>query len=97
MTFRLRLVSAQPASQPGQMSRPNAFDAPSRDAALRFWSGLMMRRCGDYRAVARQFDVTEQTGRNWIDGHAMPTGLAVMRAVEWWPEDFGLAQLARAA
>ena len=97
MTFRPHLVSTQPALPPVQKSRPNQFDGPSRNAGLVFWSGLMMRRCGDYRAVARRFDCTEQTGRNWIDGHAMPTGLAVMRAVEWWPEDFGLAQLARAA
>ncbi|MGV8987791.1 MAG: hypothetical protein ACOH2H_16075 [Cypionkella sp.] len=68
--------------------RPAALADLSRDDVLLFWSGLMLRQCGSAHAVAMRFDVTEQTGRNWIDGFACPTGLAVMRALEWWPEDF---------
>lgn len=60
----------------------------TRDQFLSWWSLLMMRRCGSARAVAQRFGTTEQTGRNWIDGFACPTGLQVMRAAEWWPDDF---------
>jgi transposase-like protein len=55
---------------------------------LRWWSALMMRRLGTAHAIARRFDCTEQTGRNWLDGFSCPTGLQVMKAFEWWPEDF---------
>jgi hypothetical protein len=63
-------------------------DVTGRDDFLRFWSGLLLRRCGSAHAVAMRFDVTEQTGRNWIDGFACPTGLAVFQAQELWPEEF---------
>lgn len=63
----------------------------SRDGFLRWWSGLMLRKLGSARAIARRFDVTEQTGRNWVDGFSCPTGLQVMRAQGWWPEEFALA------
>ena len=68
-----------------------------RDDVLRFWSGLMLRQCGSAHAVAMRFDVTEQTGRNWINGFACPTGLAVMRAQAWWPDEFCAFQLRRVA
>lgn len=58
---------------------------------LTWWSGLMLRRCGSAHEVTKRFDCTEQTGRNWIDGVACPTGLAVMRAFDLWPEDFASA------
>lgn len=60
----------------------------SRPEFLAWWSGLMLRRCGSAHAVTKAFDCTEQTGRNWIDGVACPTGLAVMRAYDLWPDDF---------
>lgn len=60
----------------------------TRKEFLAWWSGLMLRRCGSARAVAQLFGTTEQTGRNWIDGFACPTGLQVIRAQEWWPGDF---------
>lgn len=88
----LRIVAGQTALPSPQMSRPKAFGPVaqpiSREGFLRFWSGLMMRRCGDYRGVARVFDRTEQTGRNWIDGVACPTGLDVARAMALWPGEF---------
>lgn len=59
-----------------------------RDEFLRFWSGLLLRRCGSAREVAYIFRRTEQTGRNWIDGVACPTGLDVARALSLWPGDF---------
>jgi hypothetical protein len=62
-----------------------------RDGFLRFWSQLMMRKCGSAHAVAMRFDVTEQTGRNWIDGFSCPTGLAVFQAQELWPDEFPAA------
>lgn len=61
---------------------------PGRDAVLVWWSGLLMRHCGSAHDIARLFDVTEQTGRNWLDGAACPTGLAVLHAMLLWPEDF---------
>lgn len=63
----------------------------SREEFLRFWSGLMLRRCGSARAVAYAFQVTEQTGRNWIDATACPTGWAVARAYSLWPGEFDAA------
>ena len=63
----------------------------TREAFLAWWSGLMLRRLGSAHAIARRFDVTEQTGRNWVDGFSCPTGLQVMRAQDWWPEDFAQA------
>ena len=62
-----------------------------RDVFLRFWSGLMMRRCGSAHDVSRLFDVTEQTGRNWIDGYTCPSGQCVWQAQQWWPEEFVVA------
>lgn len=70
------------ARAPGDVTKPEF---------LAWWSGLMLRRCGSARAVADQFKTTEQTGRNWIDGVACPTGLQVMRAMEWWRDDFAAA------
>lgn len=61
---------------------------PDRDGFLRFWSGLMLRHCGSAAAVSQLFLVTEQTGRNWIDGFACPTGVAVDQAMAMWPEEF---------
>lgn len=63
----------------------------TREAFLSWWSGLMLRQLGTAHAIARKFDVTEQTGRNWIDGVSCPTGLQVMRAQEWWPAEFVMA------
>lgn len=63
----------------------------TRDEFLRFWSGLMLRKCGSAHAITKVFDCTEQTGRNWIDGFACPTGLAVMKAMEYWPDEFARA------
>ena len=68
--------------------RPVVAREVSRAEFVAFWSLLMMRRCGDYRGVAVRFDRTEQTGRNWLDGVACPTGYDVARAQLWWPEDF---------
>lgn len=62
-----------------------------RDAFLSFWSGLLLRRLGSARAVAQAFSVTEQTGRNWIDGFACPSGHMVFQAQERWPDDFPTA------
>lgn len=59
-----------------------------RDDFLRFWSGLMLRRCGSAHAIAMRFDVTEQTGRNWVDGVACPSGWMVYQAQQLWPEEF---------
>lgn len=70
-----RRVSVQPA-------------LPSRDGFLRFWSGLMLRRCGSAHEIAMRFDVTEQTGRNWVDGVACPSGWMVYQAQLLWPEEF---------
>ena len=61
---------------------------PDRDGFLAFWSGLMLRHCGSAAAVAQVFLVTEQTGRNWIDGFACPTGVAVDQAMALWPHEF---------
>lgn len=59
-----------------------------RDAFLVFWSRLLMRRLGAVPAIARTFERTEQTARNWIDGTACPNGLDVYRATALWPDDF---------
>ncbi len=59
-----------------------------RAGFLAFWSGLMLRRCGGAHEIAMQFDVTEQTGRNWIDGVACPSGWMVFQAQQLWPEEF---------
>lgn len=71
----------------------------TRTEFLTWWSGLMLRRCWSAHEVTKRFDCTEQTGRNWIDGVACPTGLAVMRAFELWPEEFAnaAAWMARSA
>ena len=61
---------------------------PDRDGFLAFWSGLMLRHLGSAAAVAQVFCVTEQTGRNWIDGFACPTGVAVDQAMQLWPQEF---------
>lgn len=74
-------------AQPLRVVRRVAGDV-TRVEFLAWWSGLMLRRCGSAHAVTKAFDCTEQTGRNWIDGVACPTGLAVMRAFDLWPEDF---------
>lgn len=93
---RLRLVASTDrprlSAGCGKMSCANGFCLPvqpDRAAFLRWWSALIIRRCGSAHDVARLFDVTEQTGRNWIDGVACPTGLAVVHAMALWPEDFG--------
>ena len=59
-----------------------------REGFLWFWSGLMLRRCGSAHAIAMRFDVTEQTGRNWVDGVACPSGWVVYQAQQLWPEEF---------
>lgn len=71
----------------------------TRDGFLSWWSGLMLRQLGSAHAIAMQFDCTEQTGRNWIDGFSCPTGLQVMRALDWWPAEFAAApaRMGRAA
>lgn len=61
---------------------------PLRDEALVWWSGMLMRHCGSAHEIARLFDVTEQTGRNWLDGVSCPTGLAVLHAMILWPHEF---------
>lgn len=79
--------------------RPLAPPELSREDFLHWWSGLMLRKLGTARAIARKFDRTEQTGRNWIDAVACPTGLDVMRAMEFWPDEFAAApsRMGRAA
>lgn len=74
-----------------QVYRPQPVRDIGRDEFLRWWSGLMLRKLGTAHAIARRFDCTEQTGRNWIDGFSCPTGLQVMRAHDWWPDEFGRA------
>lgn len=64
----------------------------ARAGFLAFWLGLMLRRCGGAHAIAMRFDVTEQTGRNWIDGVACPSGWKVFQAQQLWPEEFAAAQ-----
>lgn len=100
MSPRVPYLTAVPSAGtlPAKKYRPRAI-APdlSRDDMARFWSGLMMRRCGTAAGVADFFACTEQTGRNWIDGFACPTGRAVMQAVLEWPEDFGVAPALRRA
>jgi hypothetical protein len=59
-----------------------------RGGFLVFWSGLMLRRCGGAHEIAMRFDVTEQTGRNWIDAVACPSGWMVFQAQQLWPEEF---------
>ena len=59
-----------------------------RAGFLAFWSGLLMRRLGSVPQIARAFERTEQTARNWIDGYACPNGLDVYRAVMLWPDAF---------
>lgn len=74
--------------------------APVRDRAgfLAWWSGLLMRRCGDVRGIVQVFGCTEQTARNWLDGVACPTGCVVDLAQRLWPADFaGRAAEGRAA
>lgn len=97
--------AARSALRGGQMSRPNGFGAHgfgprlgtraqpelTRAAFLAWWSGLVLRRCGSAHDIAMRFNCTEQTGRNWMEGASCPTGLQVMRAQGWWPEDFGQA------
>lgn len=60
-----------------------------RDDFMIWWSALMLRRCGSAHAVARQFDVTDQTGQNWINAVACPSGWAVYQAQSLWPQEFG--------
>jgi hypothetical protein len=59
-----------------------------RAGLLRWWSGLLMRRCGSVRGVVAVFGCTEQTARNWFDGVACPTGVALDLALRLWPDDF---------
>ena len=59
-----------------------------RAGFLVWWSGLLMRRCGDVRGIVRVFGCTEQTARNWIDGFACPQGHLVDLAQRLWPADF---------
>lgn len=63
-------------------------EPPERDAMLVWWSALLMRHCGSAHEISRLFDVTEQTGRNWLDGVSCPTGLAVLHAMLLWPGEF---------
>lgn len=88
--------AARPTSGRGRGApwRPAGVRAPAvpqidRDGFLAFWSGLLMRRLGTVPQIARAFERTEQTARNWIDGTACPNGLDVFRAVTLWPDDFG--------
>jgi len=62
-----------------------------RDDFLVWWSALMLRRCGSAHQIAMTFDVTEQTGRNWIDAVACPSGWVVFQAQRRWPDDFAAA------
>ncbi|MDP1872118.1 MAG: hypothetical protein Q8K61_10910 [Gallionella sp.] len=57
---------------------------------LVWWSALMLRRCGSAHAIAKQFDVTDQTGQNWINADACPSGWVVYQAQRFWPEEFEL-------
>lgn len=82
-----RRVDRSRRSLGGSAPRPDL----TREAFLSWWSGLMLRQLGTAHQIAKRFDVTEQTGRNWIDGFSCPTGLQVMRAQDWWPEEFTLA------
>lgn len=84
------------------MSQANGFGAiPMTGRAVRvlpvvdkaefvgWWAGLMRRRLGgDAVAISRTFEVTEQTGRNWLAGFSCPTGPAVDLAMQLWSEDF---------
>lgn len=72
------------------VTRPEPRRELTRDQFLRWWSGLLLRKLGSARAVAQFFETTEQTGRNWIDGTACPTGLSVMRALRAWPQEFSV-------
>ena len=63
-----------------------------RDDFMIWWSALMLRRCGSAHSVARQFDVTDQTGQNWINAVACPSGWMVYRAQVLWPEEFSGAR-----
>lgn len=78
---RGRLAPLRPVTRrvPGQVGR---------EEFLAFWAGLMRRRCGSAREVAYTFRRTEQTGRNWLDGAACPTGWDVAKAYSLWPDDF---------
>lgn len=59
-----------------------------RDDFMVWWSALLLRRCGSAHAIARTFDVTDQTGQNWINATACPSGWMVFQAQGWWPEEF---------
>lgn len=59
-----------------------------RDGFLAWWSGLLMRRCGDVRGIVAVFACTEQTARNWLDGFACPGGAVVDLAARLWADDF---------
>lgn len=99
----LRMTAAAPLSRrSGQMSRPRTFapvrglqmrprlvlPALGREAAMRWWSGLMLRRCRSVRDGALRFDCTDQTVRNWMAGTSCPTGNAVLLAQLLWPDEF---------
>jgi hypothetical protein len=67
-------------------------------AAFReFWAALLARHCGTATEISRVFDVTLQTGANWLDEFSTPTGDKVLMAVRLWPEEFGLGDVAEAA
>lgn len=82
----------------GQKSQANAFGGPRRvrvipvvDKAefMAWWAGVMRRKCGACAVeISRTFSVTEQTGRNWLDGFACPMGQYVDLAQNLWPEEF---------
>lgn len=81
----------------GQMSQPNGFGGrrmravPEVDRAgfVAWWAGVMRRRChADAVVISRTFEVTEQTGRNWLAEFSCPLGHHVDLAMVLWPEEF---------
>jgi hypothetical protein len=81
----------------GQMSHAKGFAAArvrmvpvvDKAAFVGWWAGLMRRRCGgDAVTISRLFDVTEQTGRNWLAGFSCPLGHHSDLAMALWPGEF---------
>lgn len=71
---------------------PVALPILDREAAGLFWAGLIRRRCGDVPGIVRVFACREQTARNWLDQHCLPSALHMMEAMRRWPEDFAALQ-----
>lgn len=92
------ITGGQSAASGAQKSHSNVFAFRprradpaidvTREEAQAWWADVLRRRLPDVTDIVEQFQVTDQTARNWLVGFSRPHSNIMLKAAILWPDEF---------